>query len=103
MLKKEQVEHIAELAKLKFSPEEIESFRQELSLILDYIETLKKADVSGQEIGLAGMVGELPDIEKETDKRREDKAKLGNCQEKLLKLMPAREGDYLKTKPIIKK
>jgi aspartyl-tRNA(Asn)/glutamyl-tRNA(Gln) amidotransferase subunit C len=42
----EQVEHIAELAKLGLTPEEKERFREQLSAILDYADTLQKLDVT---------------------------------------------------------
>jgi len=42
----EQVEHIAELAKLGLTPEEKERFREQLSAILDYADALQKLDVT---------------------------------------------------------
>jgi len=44
MLTKEQIEHIAELAKLALTEEEKERFRTQLSVILDYAESLQKLD-----------------------------------------------------------
>ncbi|MDO8264942.1 MAG: Asp-tRNA(Asn)/Glu-tRNA(Gln) amidotransferase subunit GatC [Candidatus Parcubacteria bacterium] len=46
MLSKEEVEHISKLARLGISKEEKKKFQKELSSILDYMEKLKKADVS---------------------------------------------------------
>lgn len=40
-LTKEQVEHIAVLARLKLSPIEIEKFTHELTVILEYVDQLK--------------------------------------------------------------
>jgi aspartyl-tRNA(Asn)/glutamyl-tRNA(Gln) amidotransferase subunit C len=40
------VEHIAELAKLALTPDEIEQYRRQLSDILDHFETLKQVDTS---------------------------------------------------------
>ena len=45
----EQVEHIAELAKLRLTPEEKERYREQLSAILDYADTLQELDVTGIE------------------------------------------------------
>lgn len=42
----EQVEHIAELAKLRLTPEEKERYREQLSAILDYADTLQELDVA---------------------------------------------------------
>jgi aspartyl-tRNA(Asn)/glutamyl-tRNA(Gln) amidotransferase subunit C len=43
-LTREEVEHIAELAKLGLSEEEKETFRQQLSAILDYAQMLQRLD-----------------------------------------------------------
>jgi len=42
-----EVEHVARLARLRLSPEEIEKLRAQLSNILDYIDMLKEVDVAG--------------------------------------------------------
>ena len=42
----EQVRHIAELAKLSLTPEETERYREQLSAILDYADTLQQLDVA---------------------------------------------------------
>jgi aspartyl-tRNA(Asn)/glutamyl-tRNA(Gln) amidotransferase subunit C len=46
-ISKEEVEHIARLARLQLSPEEIVKNQVEFSSILDYIERLKQVDISG--------------------------------------------------------
>lgn len=48
-LTKEQVEHIAVLARLKLSPEEIEKFAQELTVILEHVDQLKSVNTDGVE------------------------------------------------------
>ena len=40
------VEHIAHLARLALTPDEIEQYRQQLSDILDHFETLRQLDTS---------------------------------------------------------
>ena len=40
------VEHIAELAKLALTPDEIEQYRRQLSDILEHFETLQQVDTS---------------------------------------------------------
>lgn len=47
MITKEEVKHIAELARLGLSGKEVEKFQEELSSILDYFKKLQKLDVSG--------------------------------------------------------
>jgi len=49
MLSKEEVKHIAKLARLGLTDAEIEKFQKELSAILDYVEKLKEVDISGVE------------------------------------------------------
>ena len=46
MIKKEEVQHIAKLARLGLSSQEIEKYRKELSSILDFVEKLKRVDVT---------------------------------------------------------
>ena len=41
-----EVEHVAHLARLRLSPDELEHMRTDLSRILDYIDMLKEVDVS---------------------------------------------------------
>jgi aspartyl-tRNA(Asn)/glutamyl-tRNA(Gln) amidotransferase subunit C len=42
----EEVEHIAELAKLALTDEEKQRYREQLSAILDYVQSLNKIDTS---------------------------------------------------------
>ena len=49
MLKKEEVKHIAKLARLGLSEKEIGRYQKELSSILGYVDKLKGLDVSGVE------------------------------------------------------
>jgi aspartyl-tRNA(Asn)/glutamyl-tRNA(Gln) amidotransferase subunit C len=41
-----EVEHVARLARLRLSPDELEKMRAQLSNILEYIDMLKEVDVS---------------------------------------------------------
>lgn len=43
----EEVQHIAELARLQLTPEELERYREQLSSILDHVAQLQKLDTSG--------------------------------------------------------
>ena len=44
-----EVAHVARLARLSLSPEELERMRSQLSNILEYIELLQEVDVTGIE------------------------------------------------------
>ena len=46
---RQQILHLAALARLKLSEDEIKSYRQELSAIVDFIGQLRAADVGGLE------------------------------------------------------
>lgn len=46
-LTKEQVEHIAQLAKLKLTEEEVERLANQLTDILSYMDVLKELDTTG--------------------------------------------------------
>lgn len=46
-LTKEEVLNVAKLARLEFSPKEIEKYQKELNDILNYIDMLDEVDVSG--------------------------------------------------------
>ena len=43
----EEVEHIAQLARLKLTAQETERYREQLSAILDYADRLQSVDTSG--------------------------------------------------------
>ncbi len=49
MIDREQVLHVARLARLRLSEEEIERMTGELSSILDHIDTISKVDLEGVE------------------------------------------------------
>lgn len=49
MISKDQVKHIAKLARLGTTEKEDEKFQKEISSILDYFEMLKEADTSKTE------------------------------------------------------
>lgn len=49
MINREHVLHVARLARLRLSEEEIESFTSQLGSILEYVEQLNTADITGVE------------------------------------------------------
>lgn len=48
-LTKQEIEHVAKLARLELTEEEIEKYGSQLSSVLDYIDQLKEVDVTGVE------------------------------------------------------
>ncbi|MFL5826659.1 MAG: Asp-tRNA(Asn)/Glu-tRNA(Gln) amidotransferase subunit GatC [Thermoleophilaceae bacterium] len=49
MIGREQVLHVARLARLELSEEEVERFSKELSTVLDHIEQINQLDLEGVE------------------------------------------------------
>ena len=47
MISKKEVSHIAKLARLKLTEEELEKYSRELSVILDYVRELEKVKTEG--------------------------------------------------------
>lgn len=91
MITKEEVKHIAGLARLGLSGKEVEKFQDELSSILSYFEKLQKLDVSG------AAATSHPSAVKNVMRRDEAKgnpAKAGQGKKIL--------GDFLKVKSILK-
>ena len=95
MIKKEETKHIADLARLGLNEKELESMQQNFSSILDYIETLKEADISSIEKAFSERKARnvvRDDIQKET---------LEDEKNKLIDMFPATKNNYLKTKKVL--
>ena len=89
-LSKSEVEHIANLARIKLSKQEVEKFQKQLSVILDYIEKLGEIDTT--DVEPTAQVTGLENV------LREDK--LVKCNEQtrkeILNNFPDHEDDYLR-------
>ncbi len=95
MISKKEIKHIAKLAKLKLSKNEIDNLNNELCLILDYIEKLKEIDVS--QVEPCSHPVEVINV------LREDKQGQGSGvrSQKLLDLAPNKQGKYIKVKAVL--
>ena len=94
MIKKEDVEHIAKLARLGLTEKEREKMQKELSSILDYIEKLKKVDISKAKI--SSHLIQVENVMREDEESKKPKVK----SQKLLELAPEKKAGYLKVKSI---
>ncbi len=98
MIKRKEVQHIAKLARLGISKKEEEKFTKELSSIFDYIEKLKKVDISKIEPTSHSLRVE--------NVMREDEEKSSNFKSKLPKrlveMAPETKDNYIKVKSILK-
>ncbi len=91
MIKKEEVERMADLARLNLSDKEKESLRGDLSDIIDYVDKLKEADVSG----VASFDHSSVNITRDDiDENYEEK-------DELIDDFSEKEGRYLKVRQIL--
>ena len=93
MIRKEELEHIAWLARIELSEAEKELFEQQLSSILDYFAVLDELDTTDVEptyhvIGI-------------TDVIREDEPKEALSQAEVLRNAPKKEEGYFKSPRIL--
>jgi aspartyl-tRNA(Asn)/glutamyl-tRNA(Gln) amidotransferase subunit C len=63
----EQVRHVAHLARLGLTEDELEKMRAELTIILDYIDQLATADTS--QVAATAQVGELVNVMRDDERR----------------------------------
>lgn len=94
-IKKEEVEHIAGLARLKLSNAEIKKMQKEMQGILAYIEQLNEADVSK-----GGSNFKTADLKNVLREDKAEPAELGVVRT-MLEQAPEREGDYYKVKKVL--
>jgi aspartyl-tRNA(Asn)/glutamyl-tRNA(Gln) amidotransferase subunit C len=92
-LTREQVEHVAELAKLGLTEDEIETYRQQLSDILDYAAILQRLDTD--HIDPTASVLPLHNV------MREDKAAPSLSQDDALANAPAATDGFFQVKAIL--
>ncbi len=94
-ISKEEVKHIAKLARLGLEEKEIEKIQKELSLILDYFNLLKEVDISGIEPSFYSTEGlkKIP--------AREDYVKKNKKVKKLLDSVPETKENFVKVKEIL--
>ncbi len=100
MITKEEVKHIAKLARLGITKEEEEIFQKDLSSILDYFDSLKKINTSSVKPTFHPAEHFL---ERSFEELRKDEAKPQSEREasELRKDFPEKEKDYLKVKSIL--
>ncbi len=92
MISKEEVKHIAKLARLGLTEEETGKSQKELSSILDYIEKLKEVDVKNVAPASYAILVENAARDDEISPR------LGG--KKLLDLAPDKKEGFLKVKSV---
>lgn len=92
-ISKDDVRHVAKLARLELTEEEVEKFASQLSQILDHAQKIQELDLEGLE-PLAHAVDRKNVF-------RKDEVKEGLSQEEALSNAPEREGNFFKIPPIV--
>ncbi len=92
-LTREQVEHIAELAKIGLSEGEIERYREQLSAILDYAAALQRLDTTG--------IPPTARVQEGTNVCRADVPGPSLPVEDALANAPSRRDDFFRVPPVI--
>ncbi len=93
MVNRLEVEHVAKLARLKLSNEEIDIYTKQLSNILDYVHKLEEIDT--ENVQPTSHVVPLSNV------FREDQVKESLDREDALSNAPKKEGSYFKTPKIL--
>lgn len=89
----EEVEHIAQLARLKLSQEEIELYREQLSTILEYAGRLRSIDT--QTISPTSSVLSLKSV------LRPDEPHIGLTQDELFRNAPCVDQERFRVPPVL--
>lgn len=94
MITLQELEHLATLSRIKLNEEDINSLIKEFDSILNYVDQLKKVEVSMSAEGRMGAVKNVA---------REDVARSVSAEQRelLLNEAPDREGDFIAVKKII--
>jgi len=95
MITKDEVQHIAKLARIGLKKGEIKKFQKELSLILDYIEKLKKVDIAQADF-FSPVAIDSEKLRKDEETKEKKAAAL-----ELLKLSPKAKEDFVKVKKVL--
>lgn len=93
MLSKDEVKHIAELARIGLSDKELEKYTTELSGVLEWVDQLKEVNVEGV-TPVAHSTGSH-------NISREDKADEFSGKDKIIDLFPDKKGRFNKVKSVL--
>ena len=94
MISRADVEHVAELARLHLTDEELDRLEGQLSRILEAIAVLRDVDTS--HVGPTATVLALENV------MRDDEPRDGISREAALANAPLREGDHLRVPLVLK-
>lgn len=92
-ISKEEVKHVAHLAKLSFPEEHLEAFTEQLDKIIGMVEMLEEVDTEG--VAVTSNATELINV------MREDIAVPGTPREELMKNVPESQDGFIKVPAIM--
>ena len=92
-LTKEEVLHVARLARLKPNDSEIEKYSIELKQILDEIDKIKDVEVSSDEILISPSINKCA--------LREDEVKEGLTKEEVIKNAPSKFDSFIEVRGVL--
>ena len=92
MISKEEVKHIAKLARLELTEKEVEKMQKDLSEILDYFDLLKRAPASAK----------APAGKAQNNILRKDEAlPFSDKRDEIIAAAPDKKDDYIKVKAVL--
>lgn len=100
MLTEKDIQHIAQLARIRLTKNEMERFKKELSSVLDYINKLNELDTEKVE-PLYQTTGLVNSVRK--DEHRGDFSMDENLNQKLIGQAPHRQDRFVKVKSVLRK
>ncbi len=92
-ISRQEVQHIAKLARVGLSEADVARFQEQLSSILDYFQVLRQVDTEG--LPPTSHTLPLQNI------MRDDAAGLAFDKEAVLANAPLREGDYFRVRAVL--
>ena len=95
MITKEEIKKIASLAKINISDDELDSYKEQISKILEHMSTLNEVDTSNTEEFSNQLFNNNQNL-------REDIIKKSLNRDKILDLAPDSDGVYFKVPKVIK-
>lgn len=93
MVNKENVEYMADLAKLKFADGELDSFTENINKVINYLEILNEVNIDNVE--------DTYEVNEHFQKLRGDEAKEGLTREEVLKNSIENQYGYFKILKIV--
>lgn len=93
-ISKEEVEHVAKLARLKLSPEEVEKYQKQMGSILAYVDKLNELDVKS--------VPEMQHAAGSANVFRDDEVQAcdQDTRDRIIEAFPQKEGDLLEVQAV---